>query len=404
MRVLRVIARLNVGGPARHVVLLDRGLRARGHTTRLVHGSVADGEASLEHLATDAGIPMVRIPALGRRISPLSDLRALTAVVATAFREAPDIIHTHTAKAGALGRLAAIALNLTRRRARRCVVIHTFHGHVFEGYFGPVASRVVCQIERILARFTDRVVAISPSQREDLVQRFGITQRESTVVIPLGLDLAPLLAETDVRSVRHELGIGHEDVAFGFVGRLVPVKNVPMLIAAFARVSTRLPKAVLLVVGDGPERPAIERAIRDQGLTDRVRLLGWREDLARVYSAIDICVLSSRNEGTPVALIEAMAAGRPVAATRVGGVVDLVDDETGILVPSDDADALSNAMVELARNPELRARMGERGRQRAVARFGHERLVDEMERLYSTVLTEKRASTRRRPASGGHTL
>ena len=393
MKVLRVIARLNVGGPARHVVLLDRGLQARGYQTLLVHGSVGDGEASLEHLAAEAGIPTLRVPALGRRVSLLSDLRAFASLLRVTFREAPDVIHTHTSKAGALGRVAAFTFNLTRPRHRRCAVVHTFHGHVFDGYFHTPANQVVRGTERVLARVTDRIIAISPAQRDDLIDRFAVARPEATVVVSLGLDLAPFVASAGTRSFRTELGIDARSIVFGFVGRLVPIKNVPALVTAFARVLTAVPDACLVIAGDGSERPAVERMIAGLGIAGRVRLLGWREDLANLYATIDVCVLSSRNEGTPVAVIEAMAAERPIVATRVGGVADVVDDgSTGILVPAGDVEALSDAMVQLARDPELRARMGARGRQQAVARFGYERLVDEIDRLYTSTVATKRAS------------
>ena len=332
MKILRVIARLNVGGPARHVVLLDRGLRARGHQTLLVHGTIGDGEASLEHLAAESGVPTLKIAELGRRVSPLGDARAFIRLARTIFRESPDVVHTHTAKAGTLGRLAALAFNATRGRARRAVVVHTFHGHVLDGYFSPFVNRLVRSAERMLARTTDRVVTISPAQRDEIVGRFGVGRPETTAVVPLGLDLQPLL-EGGAPSLRRELGIDDRAFVVGFVGRMVPIKDLPTLVLAFARLLATTPDAFLLLVGDGPVRPDLERLIDERGLRDRIRLLGWREDLARVYATIDVCALASRNEGTPVAVIEAMAAGRPVVATRVGGVPDVVEDgETGILV------------------------------------------------------------------------
>ena len=192
MKTLRVIARLNVGGPARHVVLLDRGLRARGHDTRLVHGSLAPFEASLEHLAVESDLPTTHIRELGRRINLLDDLRAFVQLVRLVFREAPDVVHTHTAKAGTLGRLAACLFNFTRPRRRRCLVVHTFHGHVLTGYFAPATNVAVRLAERTLARITDRVVTISPAQRDDIVTRFRIAAAERTIVVPLGLDLEHL--------------------------------------------------------------------------------------------------------------------------------------------------------------------------------------------------------------------
>ncbi len=391
MKIVRVIARLNVGGPARHVVLLDRGLRARGHETLLVHGTVGDDEASLEHLAVEAGVPTRRIADLGRRVSPLSDARALVRLVRTIFREQPDVVHTHTAKAGTLGRIAAAAFNATRGRGRRLVVVHTFHGHVLEGYFSPAVNRFVRAAERLLARTTDRIVTISPSQRDEIVGRFGVGRPGATVVVPLGLDLQGLVDGAGARSLRAELGIDEHSVVFGFLGRLVPIKDVPTLVLAFSRLLETIPDAWLLIAGDGPVRPGLEALIAARVPGGRVRLLGWREDLVDLYATLDVCVLSSRNEGTPVAIIEAMAAGRPVIATRVGGVPDVVDDgETGLLVAPGDAEGLAAAMARLAADPAARCRMGGLGRQRAAAAFGHERLVDDIERLYAGALADKR--------------
>src|SRR5262245_20165107 len=193
LKCVRVITRLNVGGPARHVILLNDGLQSIGYRTLLVHGALDRDEASLEHLAHDRMLPAVEIAALGRRVSPLSDARALVALTRLLFRESPDVVHTHTAKAGTLGRLAALAFNLTRRRTRRAVVVHTFHGHVLHGYFNLVTGAVIRIAERALALMTDRIVAISPSQRKELVERYGVVRDSKAVVVPLGLNLDRLL-------------------------------------------------------------------------------------------------------------------------------------------------------------------------------------------------------------------
>lgn len=393
MKILRVIARLNVGGPARHVVLLDRGLRARGHETRLVHGSLAPGEASLEHLAVDSGLPTTKILELGRRVSPVSDLRAFGQLLRLVFREAPDVIHTHTAKAGTLGRLAAGLFNATRARPRRCLVVHTFHGHVLTGYFHPAMNVAVRLTERTLATMTDRVVTISPAQRDDIVNRFRVAPAARTTMIPLGLDLAPL-ARLDAAApqLREQLGIPARAPVIGYVGRFVPIKDLPTLVDAFGRVVREVPDAVLLMVGDGPVRPRIESLAATLGLQSQVRCLGWMEDLAPLYATIDICVLSSLNEGTPVAVIEAMAAAKAVVATTVGGIADVVEHErTGLLVPPGDPGALAAAIARLAVDPGARARMGAAGRQAVVTRFSHERLVEDVDRLYAGALAEKRS-------------
>jgi glycosyltransferase involved in cell wall biosynthesis len=396
LKILRVIARLNMGGPARHVVLLNAGLDARGHHTLLVHGEVGAGEGSLEHLADVHGLRRTRVAELGPRIRLWGDLRALLTLLRLVFREQPDVVHSHTAKAGALARLSAAAYNAVRPRHRRALVLHTFHGHVFQGYFGALGNALVRTAERVLGRLTDCVITISPGQKEDIVRRFTIAAENRVVVIPLGLDLATLAGLGDGPSpLRANLGIPDDGFVVGFVGRFVPVKAPQAIAAAFAAVAAAVPNAWLLMVGDGPLRPEIEKSVQEMGLTSRVRLVGWTEDLAAVYGAIDVCVLASLNEGTPVALIEAMASGRMVVSPHVGGVPDLVrDGETGVLIPPGAGAAdLAAAIVDLARSPERRRIIGKAARREVMARFSHERLVDDVDRLYGQLLPAKRQST-----------
>jgi glycosyltransferase involved in cell wall biosynthesis len=394
MKVVRVIARLNVGGPARHVVLLDRGLRARGYETLLVHGSIDPGEASLEHLAQACGVRTLKIPDLGRSISPLSDIRAFLQLVRTIFREAPDVVHTHTAKAGTLGRLAALAFNATRSRRRRCVLVHTFHGHVLSGYFGRAGNVLARLAERTLGAATDRIVAISPRQRHELVDTFRVAPHARTVVVPLGLDLGALLAQTaDAPNLRRELGIADDGIVVGYVGRFVRIKNIGLLVTAFAAASSLQTNMWLLLAGDGPLRGELELLADRCGIRDRVRFIGWTENLAALYATIDVCVLSSLNEGTPVAAIEAMAASKAVVATAVGGVADVIEEgRTGILVESGDADALAAAFRRLAENRTERLALGTAARRDVARRFSSERLVDDIDRLYHEALVQKRGS------------
>jgi glycosyltransferase involved in cell wall biosynthesis len=394
LKILRVIARLNMGGPARHVVLLNDGLDARGHHTLLVHGEVGVGEGSLEHLTDVHGLRTVRIAELGPRIRMWGDFRALMTLLRLVFRERPDVVHSHTAKAGALARVSAAAYNAVRPRHRRALVVHTYHGHVFHGYFGALGSWLVRTAERVLAGMTDCVVTISPAQKEDIVDRFKIAGESRVVVIPLGLDLDALAGVASGPSqLRANLGIPEDGFVVGFVGRFVPVKNPKTIVDAFASVAAAVPNAWLLMGGDGPLRPEVEKAVQEAGLSSRVKLIGWTEDLAAVYGAIDICVLSSSNEGTPVALIEAMASGRTVVSTQVGGVPDLVrDGETGVLVPPGSASNLAAAIVELARDPEKRRVIGQTARREVVARFSHARLVADVDRLYGQLLPAKRQS------------
>lgn len=403
IRVLRVIARLNIGGPARHVTLLDGGLRHLGYDTLLAYGDPEPGEGSLEYLARDSELRVARIPGLGREIRALSDIRAFLALLRLVFRLRPDIVHTHTAKAGTLGRFAAITYNLMRRREHACLTVHTYHGHVFEGYFGKVGGALIRGIERGLSRFTDRIVTISERQRFDIVTRYRIAPARKTVVIPLGLDLGPFLAlnpSSEAAQARASLDLAPDAVVFGFVGRFVPIKDLPTLLHATRIAVERCPSIQLLLVGDGPQRAETVALARQLALEATLRWAGWQHDLRRIYTAMDVCVLSSRNEGTPVAVIEAMASGKPVVATDVGGVADVLQAEvTGLLVRPGRPSELADAMIRLAQSPELRRALGEQGRRRAAERFGTARLVHEMSTLYQTSLAEKRGSLPRAASS-----
>jgi glycosyltransferase involved in cell wall biosynthesis len=401
VKVVRIIARLNVGGPARHVVLLSEALSRQGYDTLLVHGSIDGGEASLEHLAASRGLRTRKIPALGRRIRPIRDLVALAALLRVLFTEAPDVVHTHTAKAGFLGRLAALLYNLTRSRASRCVVVHTFHGNVLTGYFTKPGSWLVQRVERASSMVTDCVVAISPSQRQELVEELAVATSEQTTVIPLGLNLAPYLVDRSRQSARDRLDLDPQDFVIGYIGRFVPIKALDRLVSAFAIVVRSLPGSVLVFAGDGPTRAQVEALAIELHVRDRIKFLGWTDDVAGIYAAIDVCCVSSLNEGTPVALIEAMAAQVPVVATRVGGVMDLIEDgRTGILVPPDAVDALAQALLRLASDPELRQRLGEAGRAGVTSKYAVDRLANDIHMLYQGQLHKKRrAAAERAPGA-----
>jgi glycosyltransferase involved in cell wall biosynthesis len=399
-KVVRIIARLNIGGPARHVLLLDDALTRAGYDTLLVHGSVGPEEGSFEGLAERSGLRTRKIAPLGRDVRVLGDLSAFVQLLQVIFRESPDIIHTHTAKAGTLGRIAAALYNITRRRDRRCVIVHTFHGHVLTGYFSEPASRIVRFAERLLARITDCVIAISPSQQRDLVERFNVAAASQTAIIPLGLDLGPLLTERPTSEAKRSLGLEEQHFVIGYVGRFVPIKNLEGLVRAFAVVSRHIPHGVLLLAGDGPTRPQLEALGVQLGIAERIKFVGWNQDLARLYGAIDVCCLTSLNEGTPVALIEAMAARKAVVATSVGGVVDLVEDgRTGILVPPKNVDALAAAIVRLARDPALCQRLGAAARAAVVDTFSIERLSCDIDRTYQELLRRKRVDNAGQPAA-----
>jgi glycosyltransferase involved in cell wall biosynthesis len=348
LRVVRVIARLNVGGPALHAVLATAGLRPDVQTTLAV-GRVGPDEMEATDLLERFDVKPVRIPGLGRSISPVADLRAFSALVRLYRRVRPDVVHTHTAKAGAVGRLAA-------RMAGVPHVVHTFHGHVFDGYFGRGGSKAAVRVERSLAKKTDRVVAVSEEVGRDLVERFGVVPREKLVVVPVGVPLDDYLACGALRgSLRRELSLPGDAPLVAMVGRLVPVKDASLALDAWRLVRRELPSATLVVVGDGEEGAAL-RARAEPGVV----FLGWRRDVATIWADADLALLTSRNEGTPVSLIEAAASGVPAVATRVGGVPSVVEEGvTGTLVPSGDAAALAAAVVALlAPSPGTMRRQG----------------------------------------------
>jgi glycosyltransferase involved in cell wall biosynthesis len=383
VKVVRVIARLNMGGPALHVAYLTAGLRNRGYDTTLVAGTLARGEDSMAFVADERGVDVVTIPELGREISPLRDLLATIRLAGLIRRERPQILHTHTAKAGTVGRVAALLAG----PGRPPIVVHTFHGHVLRGYFGPLRSRFFRELERRLARNSTALVAVSPQVRDDLVE-LGVAPPEKFAVVRLGIELDERVGSADGRAeTRRYLGIPDGRFAVGWVGRMTAVKRGEDVLEGFKLLRDRGVDATLCLVGDGPDRAQLERKAHDLGVVRDTLFLGYQEDVAPLYAAFDALVLPSGNEGTPVSVIEALAAGRPVVATRVGGVPDVVrDGEDGFLVDAGATDELAERLSRLAADPALRERLGAAGRARVVPRYAVDRLVDDVDRLYRSLL------------------
>jgi glycosyltransferase involved in cell wall biosynthesis len=384
VKILRVIARLNMGGPALHVAYLTEGLTKRGYDTTLVSGSLARGEDSMAFVADARGVEVVRIDELGREISPLRDLMATIRLAKLIRKERPQILHTHTAKAGTVGRVAALLAGSRRPP----IIVHTFHGHVLRGYFGPLRSLFFRLLERRLAAGTTALIAVSPQVRDDLVA-LGVAPRERFVVIRLGIELDERVApEQDGRAEsRRYLGIPGDRFAVGWIGRMTAVKRTDDVLVAFKRLRDGGVDAVLCMVGDGPDRLQLEQRAHELGVARNTVFLGYQEDVAPLYAAFDALVLPSGNEGTPVSVIEALAAELPVVATRVGGVPDVVrDGEDGFLVEAGATDDLADRLAQLARDPALRARMGKQGRERVLPRYAVERLVDDVDHLYRSLL------------------
>jgi glycosyltransferase involved in cell wall biosynthesis len=339
-------------------------------------------------VASGLDVDVVRIDQLGREISPLRDLVATLRLARLIRRERPDILHTHTAKAGTVGRVAAL---LAGRRAPP-IVVHTFHGHVLRGYFGPLRSRLFRLLERWLAARTTALIAVSPQVRDDLVA-LGVAPPERFAVIRLGIELDQRVAGGQNGRIesRRYLGIPADRFAVGWIGRMTAVKRTDDVLVAFKRLRDEGVDAVLCMVGDGPDREQLERRAHELGVIRDTLFLGYQEDVAPFYAAFDALVLPSSNEGTPVSAVEALAAGRPVVATRVGGVPDVVQEgEDGFLVEPGATDDLADRLAQLARDPKLRKRMGEAGRQRVLPRYAVNRLVDDVDRLYRSLLESAR--------------
>ncbi len=383
IRVARVIARLNVGGPAQQAILLTAGLDRTRFATTLITGVVGRAEGDLASAARERGVEPVVIPEIGRAIRPRRDLVALGKLIRIfrAFR--PHLVHTHTSKAGTLGRLAALLTGVP-------ATVHTFHGHVLEGYFSSATTWVFLKIEQALARATDRLIVVSPRLREAILA-MGIGRPEKVEVVPLGLDLDRFVHPPTARIGLHtSLGIPSGTPLLGIVGRLVPVKDHPTLFHAVRLLGEENRSPHLIVVGDGEQREGLEQLAHRLGLAGRIHFLGWRNDLEAILGELDVVICSSRNEGTPVALIEAMAAGIPVLSTDVGGVGDLIDHgQTGWLVPPGNPAALAQGLRELMADPELRARLAASARPVALGQHDVKGLVHRMEALYTAVLATK---------------
>jgi glycosyltransferase involved in cell wall biosynthesis len=407
MRILRIIARLNVGGPARHVVVQTRDLQDDDFQSWLIAGSVPDGEEGMNYLAEQSGVTPIYIPEMSRELS-LKDIVSLFKVFSEVRRIKPDILHTHTAKAGAVGRIAGLMYRwLTPSallgRPRKIKIVHTFHGHVFHSYYGRAKTQIFITIERVLARLaTDKIVVISDQQLDEIHNTYKIGRREQFKVIPLGIDLGPYEKKGDPDGeIRSEIGVDDADFLVGFVGRLTEIKNVPLLLNAAKKLGSRgrgkRHNFKFIIVGEGHLRESLEEQAKDMGLRDTVAFLGNRTDTENIYHALDAVALTSLNEGTPLSLIEAMASGKAVISTSVGGVVDLLGTkqredngfavcERGIGTASNSVDGFVNGLLHLQKNDELRREMGFKARDFALSNFSKDRLVGDTKRLYNELL------------------
>ena len=414
MKIIRIIARLNVGGPAKHVVWLTSGLQDAGFETLLVTGTVPAGEEDMSYFADELGVTPLYFPEMSREIS-LKDLVTVWKLFRLFRQERPDIVHTHTAKAGTVGRSAGFLYRwLTPGtligKPRECKFVHTYHGHVFHSYYGRSRTRLFLAVERLLARMiTDRLIVISKQQSVEIGEKFRVGRRGQIRVIPLGLDLGIFADHASRRArFRHELCIPDHTILIGIVGRLTEIKNHQMFLNVVARLKEidpacwRQGEVRFIVIGDGALRETLEAQSEAFGLDKDVIFVGTRKDPEYFYPALDVVALTSRNEGTPLTLIEAMANARPVVATSVGGVVDLLGDvveegpyqvcRRGIAVPPGDEKAFVTALSRIIRDRSLRQEMGERGLEFVEVNYSKERLFEDIKGLYAE-LAHKKAQT-----------
>lgn len=392
-RILRIINRLNLGGPTYNVAYLAKYLTPE-YETLLVAGARDASEASSEHILQRLGLKegVKHLPTMRRAIHPLNDRTAYRQIKEIIRQFKPDIVHTHAAKAGALGRLAAF-------REKVPVVVHTFHGHVFHSYFNPLKTALFRSAERYLAARSSAIIAISETQKHELTEIHRIAPAEKVHVVPLGFDLAPFQEDMAEKRTRYraEARLAENEVAIGIVGRLVPVKDHRLFLEAFALLlkQTSVPVRAF-IVGDGELREALELQARNLGIAfssefppAEVRPLtftSWSTEIDRVMAGMDIIALSSRNEGTPVSLIEAQAAGRPIVSTRTGGIADVViEGSNALLSDAGKAESFAANLLRLVEDKPLRERMAA-GSSHVFERFHFQRLVADMRNLYENLL------------------
>ena len=403
MKIVRIIARLNVGGPARHVVWLTKELQTDEFSSVLLTGTVPEGEEDMSYFAEENEVKPVFIEEMSRELSP-KDAVSLWKVFRQIKREKPDIIHTHTAKAGTIGRVAGFLYRwLTWKtligKPRRVKLVHTYHGHVFHSYYGNLKTRIFLFIEKTLAKLaTNKIVVISEQQFKEIHQDFGVGQASQFEIVPLGIDLAPFQDWRGKRNLlREEIGASDEEILVGIIGRLTEIKNISLFLKVAKLYkdgkTADSPRLKFVIIGDGNLRTELENEVETLDVKDVVKFLGNRNDTDVFYAGLDIVALTSLNEGTPLSLIEAMANEKAIISTAVGGVVDLLGEikedkdafkvcERGVSVASDDLEGFYQGLSFLAKSENLRVELGDIGKKYVTARYSKERLVHDITNLY----------------------
>ncbi|MCS7073733.1 MAG: glycosyltransferase family 4 protein [Bacteroidia bacterium] len=391
-KIVRIINRLNIGGPTFNVAYLTKYLQPEFETL-LVSGVIDETEASSSFILDELGIQPVYISDMKREINFKRDRKAYKQIKKIIQDFQPDIVHTHAAKSGALGRLAAANCNVP-------VILHTFHGHVFHSYFSPLKTRIFLEIERWLAKKSTRIIAISDIQKRELAEQFKVCPADKIEVIYNGFDLSRFLEDQPRKREQFRLrwNLQPDEIAIGIIGRIVPVKNHELFLQVMKNIQQKTTKKVKgIIIGDGEDRVSIENRCKELNLSygttghDFLTFTSWIKEIDVATAGLDIAVLTSWNEGTPVSMIEAQAAGCPVVTTNVGGVADVViDNQTGFLVPSNDVTAMTERLLTLIENDNLRQSMGQAGKQFVCERFTYQILCKNMSSLYWRLLNEQK--------------
>jgi glycosyltransferase involved in cell wall biosynthesis len=392
IKVIHIITRLDMGGSAQNTLLTALNHDPKLYSVCLIKGSTHESAMTEEETqvvnkqlanAKKQGIQIVDLPALVRRISPFNDIKSFVSIFRILRKSKPNIVHTHTSKAGILGRLAAWM-------ARVPIIIHTPHGHVFYGHFGRSLSRIFLQIEKLLGRITHHQIALTPEECNDYLN-LSVSHPSNTSVIHSGVDVHRFIEGAKQRTrKRKELGIPRSSIVIGYVGWLITIKGVTYLVSAMAKVLEKYPNSLLILVGKGDDKGGEEIKLKEQveraGLADKVHFLGWRSDMDEIMGCFDIFVLPSLNEGMGRVLVEAMAARLPIVASSVGGIPDLIKDgKNGLLVPPEDASALEKAISALLEDKAQRKRMGEAGK-KMCRPYSTEAMVEQIDDLYRELL------------------
>lgn len=391
-RILRILNRLIIGGPSLNATYLTKYM-APEYETMLVIGGKDDHEQDAMHLAENLGIEPVVVPTMKRAINIVDDRKAYNDIKKIIKDYKPDIVHTHAAKSGAIGRLAASACKVP-------VIVHTFHGHVFHSYFGKAKTNAFIQIERYLARKSSGIIAISDIQKQELGETYKICPTDKIKVIPLGLDLDKFQENKEAKrtAFRSKYLIEDDEIAIGIIGRIVPVKNHSLFVAAIARLKAQSnQKLRFVIVGDGDMRAQTEMELAaaqidyayfpSEKRAAQAICTSWLTEMDVVFAGLDIVALTSHNEGTPVSLIEAQAAGKPVVSTNVGGVADVVlQNQTGLITPPGDVEAFAEALLQLSENENKRQEFGLAGQHFVKKRYSYQRLVKDMSGYYEGLM------------------